>query len=77
MLHIYPMCGIFDLPSIDTGTRDCQFNVSFKQHPVGILMTKVCGNFWVFHQWDQTWDQHSGQASKPLGHPVCIGSPVK
>ena len=27
MLHIYPMCGIFHLPSIDTGTRSHQFNI--------------------------------------------------
>ena len=34
MLHIYPMCGIFYLPSIDTGTRNHQFYVSSEQHPV-------------------------------------------
>ena len=27
MLDIYPMCGIFDLSTIDTGTRDYQFNI--------------------------------------------------
>ena len=38
MLHIYP--------SINTGTRDRQFNVS-ERHPAGILLTKVFGKFWV------------------------------
>ena len=41
MLHIYPMRGIFYLPSIDTGTRDRQFNVSSERHPAGILLMKV------------------------------------
>ena len=45
MLHIYPMCGIFYLPSIDTGKRDHQFNVSPKRHPAGILLMKVL-KFW-------------------------------
>ena len=28
ILHIYPICGIFYLPSIDIGTSGQQFNVS-------------------------------------------------
>ena len=31
MLHIYPMCGIFYLPSIGTGTR----------HPLALLCTLI------------------------------------
>ena len=27
MLHIYPKCGIFYLPSTDTGTKDNQLNM--------------------------------------------------
>ena len=34
--HIYPMCGIFYLPSIDTGTRGHQFNISSERHPARI-----------------------------------------
>ena len=37
MLYIYPMCGIFHLPSIDTGTRDRQFNISSERHVAGIF----------------------------------------
>ena len=47
MLHIYPMCGIFYLPSIDTGTRGRQFNVSSERHPAGILLMKILGKFFV------------------------------
>ena len=47
MLHIYPLCGIFNFLSIDTGTRDHQFNVSSKQHPARILLMKVYGKKWV------------------------------
>ena len=49
MLHIYPAYGIFYLPSIDTGTQDCQLNVSSEQHPAEILLMKVDGKFWVLH----------------------------
>ena len=41
MLHIYPMCGVFHLSSIDTGTRGLQFNISAKRHQAGILLMKV------------------------------------
>ena len=47
MLHIYPMYGIFYLPSIDTGTRGRQLNVLSERHPAGILLMKVLGKFWV------------------------------
>ena len=45
MLNIYPKCRIFYLPSIDTGTRDRQFNISSEWHPAGILLMKICGQF--------------------------------
>ena len=35
MLHIYPLCGIFYLPSNGTGTRGRQFNVASKRQPAG------------------------------------------
>ena len=43
--HIYPMCGIFYLPSIGTGTRGRQFNVSSERHPAGILWWRSLENF--------------------------------
>ena len=49
MLHIYPMCGVFYLPSIDTGTWDRQFNISSKRHPVGNLLMKVHEKGLVLH----------------------------
>ena len=39
------MRGIFYLPSIDTGTRSRQFNVSSERHPAEILLMKVLVNF--------------------------------
>ena len=47
MLHIYAMRGTFYLPSIETGTRGRQFNISSKRHPAGILLMKVLGKFWI------------------------------
>ena len=49
MLHIYPICRIFYLPSIDTGTRVSQFNVSSELHPAGILLTEVVVKVKVLH----------------------------
>ena len=49
MLHIYPMCGIFYLPSKDTGTRDHQFNILSEQYTVGILLMKVLEKCLVLH----------------------------
>ena len=43
MLHIYPMSGIFYLPSIDSGTRDRKFKVSSERHPAGIFS---CEGLW-------------------------------
>ena len=47
MLHIYPMSGIFYLPSIDPGTRDHQFNTSSKWYPAGIMLMKVFGKLFL------------------------------
>ena len=66
MLHIYPMCGIFYLPSIDTGTRGCQFNVSSEWHPTGILLMKVLGKFWVLRPGIEP--RTSSTAGKRLNH---------
>ena len=37
MLYIYPMCGIFYLPCIDTGARDHQFRDFADEVPWKIL----------------------------------------
>ena len=50
MLHIYTMCGIFNLPSIDIDTRGHQFNISSEQHPAGILLMKGFENVRFFTQ---------------------------
>jgi hypothetical protein len=52
VLHIYPTCGIFYLPSIDTDTRDRQFNVSSERHAAGMKLIK-CARVWVRTQGPQ------------------------
>ena len=46
MLHIYLMCGIFYLSSIDTGTMDRQFNVSSSWD----FADEGPWEFWVSHR---------------------------
>ena len=40
MSHIYPIRGVFYLPSIDSGPRDHKFKVSSEQHPAGIFSSE-------------------------------------
>ena len=42
MLRSCPMWGIFSLYSIDTDTKDRQFNISSQPHLLGVMLLKVC-----------------------------------
>ena len=66
MLHIYPMFEIFYLSSIDTGTREHQFNVSSEQHPAGILLMKVRRKCLVLLLGIEPWT--SNAAGEHLNH---------
>ena len=68
-----PMCGIFYLPSIDTGIRGRQFNVSSKRHPAGILLLKVLGKFWVLRPgFEPGIFSTADKKTLPLDHPTAI-----